>query len=95
MHKRHTDEKDATSSTQVFRYGTGIFGRVLAFESLALAADETSRIALAGMLEASQGNFGRGTELAGAHYQMRTKSLADLLAIGEIDPLAARRVLGM
>ena len=74
---------------------TGIFGRVLAFESLALAADETSRIALAGMLEASQGNFGRVTELAGAHYQMRTKSLADLLAIGEIDPLAARRVLGM
>jgi type II secretory ATPase GspE/PulE/Tfp pilus assembly ATPase PilB-like protein len=74
---------------------TGIFGRVLAFESLALAADETSRIALAGMLEASQSNFSRVTDLAGAHYQARAKSLSDLLAIGEIDPLAARRVLGM
>jgi hypothetical protein len=26
MHKRHTDDSDATSSTQVFSYGIGIFG---------------------------------------------------------------------
>jgi type II secretory ATPase GspE/PulE/Tfp pilus assembly ATPase PilB-like protein len=74
---------------------TGIFGRVLAFEALAMSSDEAARMDLVALLEESQGNFGRITTLAGVHFQQRLTSLADLLAAGEIDPLGARRVLGL
>ena len=74
---------------------SGIFGRVLAFESLALSADESARMELVSLIEQSQGNFSRITSLSGADFQPRLRSLSNLLAAGQIDPLSARRALGL
>ena len=74
---------------------TGIFGRVLGYEALFISADETARMELIAALEKSGGNYSLITQLAGAYFKPRVTALVELIAAGQIDPLGARRVLGM
>ena len=74
---------------------TGIFGRVLGYEALFISADESARMELIAALEKSGGNYSLITELAGAYFKPRTTALVELIVAGDVDPLGARRVLGM
>lgn len=74
---------------------TGIFGRVLAYESIVIDADETARLRVAALLESSQGNVARIADLPGVQFEPRGTALNALLDAGLIDPVGARRVLGI
>lgn len=74
---------------------SGIFGRVLAYETLAVSADEHARSEMVRTLEQSHGNFAGITQVPGVHFTPRVQALAQLLRTGEVDPLSARRALGL